>query len=419
MDSPTKNNIVILGGGFGGLRAALDLERIFTRNPALGRENEIVLVDAKNYHCYTPALYEVASTIKQDIAALALKTAVTIPFERILAGKSVTFVQGAVKRIDASRCAVVLGDGTTLDWQILVLALGAETNFFHLPGVEDESIPFKSFDDALAMRRRVSEFLEKSGPANKTLNVVIGGGGLNAVELAGEITNYLKKVLRRRRRKSLDYALTLVEATPEILPGLNARVVAWARKRLDALGVNIITGRRITRATPLKVLLDSGELPCSLFFWAGGIKANRLLEALPFAKDRGGRVVVDERLAVVGSDQPVFALGDNACFMVRETSHALAWTALVAQHQGRFIAHNIGALLLQKPLQSYNPPSLRFVIPIGGRWAIADLGRVKARGFFMWVLKELVFLRYLLRVLPPVGAVGMWLRAVWVFMKND
>lgn len=429
MDSPTKNNIVIVGGGFAGVRTALRLARIFKRDRALARENEITLIDQKNYHLFTPALYEIAAARRSDAAAFALKSAVAIPFETIIRRLPVTFMQAAVARVALEPRELFLADGNRLAWHILVLAPGSETNFFNLPGVAEESVAFKGLEDAIRIRNTLSKCFEEALAARRPCRVVIGGAGLTGVELAGEITSYLVKLGRMRpryQRRALPhpFQITLVEAMDDILSGFEAPVVAWTKQRLLTMGVEIKTGQRIMRATAMKIILEKEELPHDVFIWAGGVKPHALLGHEGFEHDARRRLVVDGYLrarfrADQGSEAPVYVVGDGCCFVSPGTNQPLPGMALVAEHQGAYVADAIARLLRRKNPELYIPPRIRFVIPVGSKWAVADLGFIRVKGFPGWVLKQLVMLKHFLDILSWWRGARMWIKAVLIFSRND
>lgn len=429
MDSPTKNNIVIVGGGFGGVRAALRLARTFKRDRALARENEITLIDRKNYHLFTPALYEIAAAQRSDAAAFALKSAVAIPFETITRNLPIAFMQAAAARVALEPRELFLTDGSRLAWHILVLAPGSETNFFNLPGVGEESVAFKGLEDAIRIRNTLSKSFKEALAARRPCRVVIGGAGLTGVELAGEITSYLAKLGRMRpryQRRALPrpFQITLVEAMDDILSGFEAPVVAWTKQRLLAIGVEIKTGQRIMRATAMKIILEKGELAHDVFIWAGGVKPHTLLGHEGFEHDVRRRLVVDGYLrarfrANQSSEPPVYVVGDGCCFVSPGTNQPLPGMALVAEHQGVYVADAIARLLRRKNPEPYIPPSIRFVIPVGGKWAVADLGFIRVKGFPGWILKQLVMLKYFLDILPWWRGARMWIKAVLIFSRND
>lgn len=429
MDSPTKNNIVIVGGGFGGVKAAITLGRILKKDKALARENEIILVDPKNYHLFTPALYEIAATRRHDAAAFALKSAVAIPFETIFRRLPVTFIQAGATRVEVGSRQLALTNGTRLDWNILVMAPGSETNFFNLPGVQEESIAFKGLEDAIEIRNTLAERFEEAGVARRPCRIVIGGAGLTGVELAGEVTHYLKKLARmrpRHQRKVLDppFHVILVEARDDILPGFQTPIATWTKERLRKLGVEIKIGQRIMRATGLKIILEKEELVYDLLIWAGGVKPHALLGNEAFMHDTRDHLLVDGYLrarfnSLEGAEPALYVIGDGCCFISPGTNQALPGMALVAENQGAYVARAIALLLRRKAPKHYAPPRIRFVVPVGGKWAVADLGFIRIKGFAGWVLKQLVMLKYFFGILPWWRGARMWIKAVLLFSRND
>src|ERR1051325_6746260 len=177
------NRIVILGAGFGGLSTTLQLSRKMKTLP-FAKDYEIVLIDRNSYHTFTPLLYEVATTSKATATYLELKNIVTYPLPDIFQNKNIRFVKDEVYHIDFTEKAVHLKSGK-LKFDFLVLALGSETNYFDIPGLKENSLNLKTFDNAVAIRDTL--WFDAEALKKESLNIVIGGGGSTGVELAGEI----------------------------------------------------------------------------------------------------------------------------------------------------------------------------------------------------------------------------------------
>lgn len=266
MDRPVSHRIVILGGGYGGLNVALELERRLSR---LRRSDwEILLVDRYGYHQHIILLHEVAAN------SITPRDA-TVPFSRLLRGKRIGFLQGEVAGADLEQRSVAF-DGKRVPYDHLVLALGSETDFFGIPGLRQNSFGLKSIDEALAIHaqvRRAFTLAEAAPPEERRalLTFVVGGGGFTGVEMAGELADWLPELAEEHRIPMPEVRLTVVEASTTILVGFGRRPIRMAREKLAAKGVELKVGTPLVRAEPGLVHLGSGEaIPTRTLIWVGG-----------------------------------------------------------------------------------------------------------------------------------------------------
>lgn len=405
-------NIVIVGGGFGGLRAALKL----------GRRFRVTLIDKETYHLFVPSLYEIAATTRGDADALKLKKAVTVPYDTIFRRRpNVTFRQEYVTGIDYPNRRVLFGNEKPLLFDILVIAAGSEINYYNIEGLEERSYVLKDLESAVRLRNAVAKKFSEVQTLHRSLKIAVGGGGVGGVELAGETVGYLEK-LTRLNNAGPKWDTTIIQASETILPEFPPEIIKRAERRLERLGVMIAANEPIIKVTETAVETKNGRrLPYDVLLWSGGIKPSLLAEVLPFKKDRRGRVAVNEYFCpwlLNGSLCPdVFVIGDACCFLTNgEPLPATAWSAI---DQGEHVAKVIKAKSDGKTPPRYKPLWQRYIIPIKGKFAVGEFGSVVLSGFPIWVLKELVYLRYLLQILPVWRAKTKWLAAVWLFIKND
>jgi NADH dehydrogenase len=304
------HRILILGGGFGGIYAALELEKVLGR----GGDLEVTLVTRDNFFLFTPMLHEVAA------ADLEISTIIN-PLRKLLRRVN-TFV-GTVEAInlEGRRVQVSHGlDGHTHDlpYDQLILALGSSTNFFGLPGVEHRALTVKSLSDAIALRNRLITHLEEAnsecaaGARQPLMTFVVAGGGFAGVETLGGINDFVREALRfYPNLRGENLRMVLVTPDPLILPELGPKLGAYAQRKLAARGVEIITGAKVRGVeNDVVELTDGRAIEASTLIWTAGTAPNPLVAALPLAR-RGGRVLVNEFLEV--PDWPgVWALGDCA-----------------------------------------------------------------------------------------------------------
>ncbi|MBI2278539.1 MAG: FAD-dependent oxidoreductase [Candidatus Brennerbacteria bacterium] len=427
-----KKNIVVLGGGFGGLQAALRLGK-FIRRAGLGGKYSVVLVDKHPRHIFTPLLYEVATTSeaslpagKRNTIAHELEPLVAYPLKELLESSGVEFHLDEVRRLDILEGVAHLKTGK-LDYEYLVIALGSETNYFDIPGLAAHGLPLKTFEDALAIRERLDP---RVGENKGLTRVVIGGAGSTGVELAGEIREWS---CARPYTKTCNIHVTLVESGHNILGAMDARVQAKATARLKKLRVQIFTEERVVRVDTREIHLKSGEhILHDIFIWTGGVRAVPLTEELPMKREGKGRIEITsgmeclpigEDLRVAGN---IYAVGDIACLYDPETKQPSPWMARPAMMGARCAAKNIIERIkfaegISRAIKThtYRVPDYPYIVPVGGKYAVAKIGPFVISGFLAWVFKGIVELNYFLSIMPWWRALSVWLRGFLLFIKND
>jgi NADH dehydrogenase len=397
--------VVILGAGFGGLLTALTLaKKEFS--------GEIVLVDAADQHTYSPWLYEVASAFLSEggqRAPLMMKRSAVFPIKQIIKPwPQIRFRQGLVSALEVHEQYVLFDNGQTLRYDQLVIALGSEAEFYNIPGLSQQAIALKSFDDALLVRDRVQNLMSQTS-VKKLPRVVIGGGGATGVETAAELVQASEGKLQ----------VVLVEAGPGILGPLPKPLRQWAQQRLEELGVQVLVDTTIIRAEPQKLQTKAEEIPFDLFVWTGGVRPSSTLSTWGLPKDARGRIQVDECLRVIGLDN-VFALGDNAACIDPNTQKLAPATAWVAADQGKFLGNNLARISHGLPTQTFElPKKYPAVLQVGGRFAIATIGGYNLKNVAAHWLQKMIDLNYFLDIFPFWLAIKICWRSTKVFGEND
>ncbi len=422
-----KKKIVILGTGFGGLRAARRIGRSI-KNLRLMDKYEVILIDRHNYHTYTPTLYEAATTSKNTANYCDLKRIITFPIAEVIRNEPINFIHNSVEALDLRNGDVHL-KGATLPFDYLVLALGSETNYFEIPGLQENALPLKTFIEALALRDKV---LDAFTANRETLKIVVGGGGATGVELSGELQHWLCE-LSEESNSRCKAEVTLISGGANILQNFDSKLVNAASARLNALNVHLINGERIKEAKPGLVILDSGrEVPYDILIWTGGVKASQLMAALPLKQGAPGRVEVIGGMECLPQTPDlelygkIYGLGDAICFFDPKTQKPVPLVARAAILQADVVAKNIiadiqfveGLSKVQKRLR-YEPQAYPYVTPVGGKFAIAKIGRFIFSGFPAWIFKGIIELNYLLSILSPFHALRIWLKGLRIFIQND
>jgi NADH dehydrogenase len=380
-----RPNVVIVGGGFGGLTAARALHRAFVR---------VTLVDRTNHHLFQPLLYQVAT------AGLSA-THIVAPIRGVLSRNPNAHVLLAeVVRVDLAARKVVLTDGE-LGYDFLILSAGAQTSYFghdqwapHAPGL-------KTIEDATSIRSRVLlayERAERETDERKwrdLLTFVVIGGGPTGVEIAGSLAELARFVLKRDFRAIAPEKarIILVEAGPRILPTFSLTASAAAHRQLEDLGVEIRVGAPVTDIDESGVELRDVFLPASTVVWAAGVGVSPLAKSLGVPLDPCGRVIVRPDLSVPGRPE-AFVIGDMARF--DQDGAPLPGISPVAMQQALAVVRTIEASILGHAGTAFRYRDKGAMATVGRSRAVADFKRARLSGFVAWLAWLFVHVWYLM-----------------------
>jgi NADH dehydrogenase len=401
-----KPRVLILGGGFGGMYAALEFERALAR----GADLDVTLVNRDNFFLFTPMLHEVAAS-DLDI------TNIVSPVRKLL--RRVTFFHGDVESIDLANKRVGLSHGHeehchSLPYDHLVLALGSTTNFFNLPGLEARALTMKSLDDAILLRNRLIANLEEAdfeccAPLRAPLlNFVVAGGGFAGVETIAGMNDFLREAVRFYPHLREDMLrVILVHPGKMILPELGEKLGTYAQRKLMERNVEIHSNCKVTAVTDREVTLSDGTtVTTNTLVWTAGTCPNSLLDTLPCRKERG-RVLVNEYLEV--PEWPgVWAFGDCAVVPDRKTGKSHPPTAQHALREGKVAAQNILATIRGDRKKPFLFSTLGLLAPIGRRTGVANILGVNFSGFIAWWLWRTIYLMKLPRFEKKVRVALDW-----------
>src|SRR3989338_453634 len=407
--------VIILGGGFGGVRTALDLGK------KIGKTAEIALIDRNNYHLFTPSLYEVASVcdIAEDPFSVALKKTISVPFADIFEGKNINFVQAEVDNVNLASQVLKTKGGHELCYDYLVIALGSQASDFNTPGVKEYAYQFKTIDDALMIHRKTDELLDSlaAGQRQAPLTFLICGAGFTGVELAAEIACRVRRAARRRKIKGRPLRIYLFEAAPRILPYVSDKEREIISNRLTKLGVAIMSGSAIESVGDSFVKLKNGQtVSGDMVVWTAGVKPSESLKSINGLElTSGGKISVGEHLHLA-KFKNVFAVGDSIEFIDHKTQKPIPAVAYLAIDHGKIAARNIINSIRGEELKIHRPSYEYWVTPVGGKYSLAHLGRgITISGFWGWIARELVDLRYLKSILPLGKALSIFAREYLMF----
>lgn len=421
--SGAKRNIIILGAGFGGLKAAKILGEALKYKKQLRNAYELILIDRHHYHTYTPTLYEIATTSEVTATNARLKEIVTFPLKEILDDLPVQVIHAEVTDIDIDGKKVTLKRPNEtkvieLSFAYNIIALGSTVNTFNIPGIKENALYFKSFEDALLIRDTIiKKFKEKPN----TLSVVIGGGGSTGVELAGEIQEWICELKEEYKGEKLCTTYTtIIEGAKTLLGTLDPGVGSAATTRLKNLGVALMVNDRIVEVHEDNVCLESKRsLPFDVFVWTGGVKTPELVANLS-NKDN---MVADSSMKVC---QGVYGVGDSIHAFDSKFNKSVPAVARAAIDEGKIAALNVlediyvELELKKEPLyRHYKPWDYPYVVPAGGKWAVAKAGPIIFTGFLGWIFKGLIELTYFLSIMPIALSFKIWFKGLLIFIKND
>jgi len=377
--------IVVLGAGFGGLEATLELERAFRHQPGI----EILLVSEQNYFLFTPLLPQIASSYINP-------RHIVQPVRDIRGRRRFDFRRDDVRAIDPAGRRVALAS-VALEYDYLVVALGSRTDYFGIPGAREHTWDFKSLEDAVVLRERILDICEHADhvadPAvrRQMLTFVVVGGGYTGVELVSEMHDFLFHYVAERYRgiPRADIRLVVLEAAPEILRGVHPKLAQHAAKRLRVEGIEIRLGAKVTRCFPDGIEINGSEIiSAETLIWTAGVRAHPLVEALPGPHDRIGRVLVDERLQLEGHPE-IFVVGDSAAAASAKDAPRVAPVAIA---QGKLAARNIAHRERGEPLEGYQYISQGALVSLGMNYAVVDVAGLKLSGYFAWLFWNAVHL---------------------------
>jgi NADH dehydrogenase len=397
--------ILVLGGGFGGVEAARRLEWLLR-----GRGDvEVTLVSRDNFFLFTPMLHEVAAG-DVDITHIVSPLRALLHRTRIIVAE--------VQSIDMERRMVRLVHGDRahsheLPYDQLLIAMGSTTNFYGLPGLEQQAVTMKTLGDAIHLRNRVIDALEQASTecedgVPQALTVVVAGGGFAGVETIAALNDFMREALAfYPRLQQSDLRLMLVHAGPHILPELGEDLGVYAAGKLATRGVEIRTGLRVTAVGNGTVTFSDGTRVASrLLVWTAGTSPHPLLHDLPCLLDRG-RVVVDDTLAVPGWPG-VWALGDCAVVPDRRTGTPHPPTAQHAIREARTAAANICAVIDGRAAAPFAFRTVGQLAAIGRHTGVARVFGVKFSGFVAWWLWRTIYLSKLPRFEKKVRVALDW-----------
>ncbi|MFA6086245.1 NAD(P)/FAD-dependent oxidoreductase [Mucilaginibacter sp.] len=376
--------IVIIGGGFGGIQLAKKLKN---------KPVEVLLLDKHNYHTFQPLLYQVATGVLEG-------DSIGFPIRRIFTHqKNFTFHMAVVQRIDTDNNTVI-SDAGEFKYDYLVVATGANTNFFGNKQLEHFTMPMKNIAEAQNLRSLILQNLEKAlvttdrAERDALLTFVVVGGGPTGVELSGAISELREYILCKDYPGlcNADMTVYLVEGKPELLAAMSPQASLKAKKFLSEMGVTIFNSVHVESYDGNMLTIDDGtKIKTRNVFWAAGVRGEIPEGIPPEIIAKGSRIQTDEINRVKGCTN-VFAIGDVSAVSSEANPAGFPGVAQVALQQGKYLAKNIMHIINGEPTTPFVYNDLGTMATIGRNKAVADLGRFHFQGFFAWLLWMFVHL---------------------------
>ncbi|WP_313191825.1 NAD(P)/FAD-dependent oxidoreductase [Sphingobacterium sp.] len=369
--------VIIIGAGFGGVELARQLKN---------KEVEVLLIDRNNYHTFQPLMYQVATgTLASD--------SISFPLRKMFKNqKNFRFRLAEVLSID-SKNKMVHTSVADYDYDYLVIATGATSNFFGNKQVEKYALPMKNIIEALNIRSYLLQNLEEAvlrknaSDRERYLNFVVVGGGPTGVELSGAIAEYQQHMLKKDYPELSTYEMKvfLVEGTGKILGALSEKSSRDAERYLHELGVKTILNTVVTDYDGNTVTLSSGEqIPTKTVIWGAGVMGQMPEGINPEIIQRGNRIKTNEQ-CIVDGEEVVYAIGDVSAMITEENPRGLPGVAPVAQQQGKYVAKHILNKLNNQETENFKYFDKGSMATVGRNRAVVDMGSLHLKGFIAWM----------------------------------
>lgn len=375
--SQAPKKILIIGGGFAGIAAARSLVQEKIPNVS------IQLVSKRNHFEYYPGLYRVVTG--------ASPIEVCIPLTDMIPD-SVTIDIDTITKLSLTENTIIGESGTIYHYDTLVIALGSETTFFNVPGLEALSLGFKSVNEALHLKQHLqSLFANHTNPAQDELvshyHVVIVGGGPSGVEVAGDLSAYLQTLAKTYKVDPSLVTIDLIESNPRLVPTLPPQASAKILARLRKLGVNIFLNRQLMKNEIEEVYLKDMSMKAKTVIWTAGTQVSKILqEAQGLVWSPKKRIEVDEYLRAKGYDN-VYIIGDAA-------ATPFSGLAQTAMYDGDYVGSTIARFMKGKRAHVYKPKPIAFSIPVGVGWGVFVMGKFRLYGLIPYIIRHVIDFMY-------------------------
>ncbi|MBI5139676.1 NAD(P)/FAD-dependent oxidoreductase [Candidatus Nomurabacteria bacterium] len=414
MNNPAETiKIVIVGGGFGGVYTLKNLHKTFCGN----RKVKIYLVSEKNYFLFTPLLHEVAT------GAINPENIVE-PIRKVLGCCLAKFYLGKVKKIHLADKAIEVGEDK-IPYDYLVLAPGAETNFYNIPGAEKYSFPLKSLEHAVKIKNHSILQIEKAThikdrtERKKKLAFVVVGGGATGVEFATELEEFIKETFVHYYPREVieDVSITLVQKNKDLLPQFDPKLRQKSLEVIKKKGVSVLLDTKVEEVKESEIILNNGsKIDTETVIWVAGIKPVGIEFDKTVEKSADGKIMVNEFLQMEESPE-IFVVGDNAKIIYKDKNVSPPALAQVVIKQASVVASNIKLSIENKTLSPFIYKSSGSLVSLGQWMAIGEVAHFIFSGKTTWWLWRTVYLFKLLSWKKKVKVAIDW--TINIFLPRD
>lgn len=375
--------ITIVGGGFGGVKTALEL--------AKHKHNRVTLISDKPDFQYYPALYGTATGKSHLQSWVSLGT--------IFANKlNVDVIIDSITKVDPKKKTLKSSNGNTYEYDHLVLALGSVTTYFGIEGLDHYAFGIKSESEIQKLKHHLYQEMSEQHIIDK--HYVVVGGGPTGVELAAALGSYLEKLRQEYHLPKKKIVIDLVEASPRLLPRMHPKSSERVKKQLEKIGVNVELGKKVESATAEGLMVSGKPLKSHTIIWTSGVANNPFFanNSDHFELSKNGKVVVSDYLR---TKDGIYIVGDNAF----TPFSGLAQTAL---HDAQFIAKNFKRRQANRLLKKYKPVMPPVVVPVGESWAVFEWRFIKLHGWPAALIRRAADIVGYHDILPLGQALGVW-----------
>jgi NADH dehydrogenase len=409
-----RKRIVIVGAGFAGIAAARALRR---------SDADVVLIDRRNHHIFQPLLYQVATAVlaPAEIAA---------PIRQLVEKQeNLTVMLAEVTAVDLKSRSVDVSYPTSgthkIAFDFLIVAAGMQPSYFGHDEFSRHAPALKTLTDGAAIRSKIldafelAELTDDDGERARLMTFVLVGGGPTGVELAGSMAHMNKVTLRENFRR-IDPAkaqIVLIEGGNRILPTFAESLSRKATRRLEKLGVKVLTGTKVENVDEHGVLAGGVTIPSATVLWTAGVTASSVSKTLGVPTDRAGRLAVDPFLMVPGASG-VFAVGDVA--VAHQDERPLPGVAQVAIQEGRYVGRVISRQLTGEapghPFRYFDKGNMAVV---GKNFAVLERGRIRTSGFTTWLVWAFIHVMTLPQLQNTLRVQRQWLWSYWTGQRSS
>ncbi len=404
--------IVVVGNGFGGTYTLRNLHKYFHKHT----RTSLTLVGEKNYFLFTPLLHEVAT------GSISPENIIE-PIRKVLGCCLDRFYLGKVDKINTASKTLQIGKDI-VPYDYLVLAQGSQTNFYNIPGAEENSFSLKSLESAIKIKNHLITQMEKASRTEddrerrRLLSFVVVGGGPSGVEVATEIHELVVSTFTKYYTHTLidDVSVTLVQRDPELLPQFGPKIRQKSLKVLTKKKIKVMLLAEVVKVGPSQISLKSGEnIDTETIIWVAGIKPNIIPFDITPSTTPDGRLVTDEYLRLQNMEN-IFAIGDTSAVKNKDGRYLPA-LAQVAEKESVVIAKNLYRSINNQPLKSFQYKSAGNLVSLGQWMAAGEIAHFTFTGHITWWLWRTVYLSKMISFKKKLRVAMDW--TINIFSPRD